>query len=169
MQVVTDIFTMFGFKLAPFIAQIIIILVVYFILSKYAFGPVMAMLEERRKRIAEGEANLTQIDEKLASAEAKVQEMLDQANKDAERIIGEARESADSFREQKTQAAVAEAQQIVAKAQEATKLEHERVMGELKRDFGRLVIGATSKVSGKILDDGDQKRINDEVAGQVSL
>jgi F-type H+-transporting ATPase subunit b len=42
-------------------------------------------------------------------------------------------------------------------------------MNELRRDFGRLVIDATSKVTGKVLDDGDQKRINEETAGQVAL
>jgi F-type H+-transporting ATPase subunit b len=42
-------------------------------------------------------------------------------------------------------------------------------MNELKRDFGRLVIDATSKVTGKVLDDKDQKRINDEAVGQVAL
>ena len=105
-----------------------------------------------------------------AKAEEKVQGMLDEANRDAERLISEAQAKAPTrSANRKPRQAVAEAQQIVDKAREATKLEHERVMSELKRDFGRLVIGATAKVSGKVLDDNDQKRINEEVAGQVSL
>ena len=164
-----DILKVFGLQWGPFLAQVIIILVVYLILSKYAFGPVTAMLEARRKRIAEGEAGLKKIKEDLENAEGRVQEMLDKANVDAERLINEARESVEAMREQKTKAAIAEASQIVEKAREASKLEHDRVMSELKADFGRLVIGATSKVSGKVLDDSDQKRINEEVAGQVSL
>ena len=95
--------------------------------------------------------------------------MLEDANQDAERLIAEARQSAEAVREQKTQAAIQEANQIIEKAREASKLEHERVMSELKADFGKLVIGATSKVSGKVLDQNDQQRINEEVAGQVSL
>ena len=55
------------------------------------------------------------------------------------------------------------------KAREASRLEHQTAMNELKRDFGHLVIEATSKVTGKVLDDGDQKRINEETAGQVAL
>lgn len=164
-----EILKSFGLDWRPFLAQVIIILIVYLILSKYAFGPVTAMLEKRRRRIAEGEHDLAKVKEELAKAEEKVREMLDEANRDAERLIAEARESAESVREHKTQAAVAEANQIVEKAREATKMEHDRVMSELKADFGRLVIGATSKVAGKVLDDSDQKRINEEVAGQVSL
>ena len=147
----------------------IIVLIVYVILSKYAFGPVLAMLEARRRRISEGETNLKTIEAELNKAEEKVQGMLNQANADAERLITEARESAESVRGQKTQEAIKEAQQIIEKAREASRLEHESAMNELKRDFGRLVIDATSKVTGKVLDDKDQKRINEETAGQVAL
>lgn len=159
----------FGLDWPKFISQVIIVLIVYFILSKYAFGPVLAMLESRRKRIEEGEINLKTIQEEMAKAEEKVQAMLDEANRDAERLIAEARDSAEAVRGQKTQEAVKEAQNIIEKAREASKLEHEKVMGELKSDFGRLLIDATSKVTGKVLDESDQKRINEETAGQVAL
>lgn len=164
-----DILHTFGLEWSKFISQVIIVLIVYFILSKYAFGPVLAMLEARRRRIAEGESNLKTIEAELSRAEEKVQGMLNQANTDAERLIAEARESAESVRGQKTQEAIKEAQQIIEKAREASRLEHETSMNELKRDFGRLVIDATSKVTGKVLNDGDQKRINEETAGQVAL
>jgi F-type H+-transporting ATPase subunit b len=95
--------------------------------------------------------------------------MLDEANRDAERMISEARDSAEAVRNQKTQEAIKEAQGIIEKAREASRLEHEASMNELKKDFGRLVIDATSKVTGKVLDEDDQKRINQETAGQVSL
>ena len=159
----------FGFAWPKFIAQVIIVLIVYFVLSKYAFGPVLAMLNARRERIAEGEENIKKIDAELSRAEEKVHGMLDDANRDAERMISEARESAEVVRGQKTQDAIKEAQQIIEKARDASRLEHESTMSELKKDFGRLVIDATSKVNGKVLDDGDQKRINEETAGQVSL
>jgi F-type H+-transporting ATPase subunit b len=159
----------FGLAWPKFIAQVIIVLIVYFILSKYAFGPVLAMLNARRDRIAEGEENLKKIKADLANAEACVQAMLDEANLDAERLISEARESADAAKEQKTQEAIKEAQNILEKARTASQMEHEAAMNELKRDFGRLVIDATSKVTGKVLDDGDRKRINEEAAGQVAL
>ncbi|MEM9282036.1 MAG: F0F1 ATP synthase subunit B [Verrucomicrobiota bacterium] len=159
----------FGLAWPKFLSQVFIVLIVYFILSKYAFGPVLAMLEARRQRIADGEENLKKIESELEKAEEKVQGMLDEANADAERLISEARESAEAVRSQKTQEAIKEAQGIIEKAREASKLEHEKAMNELKSDFGRLVIDATSKVTGKVLDESDQKRINEETAGQVAL
>lgn len=159
----------FGFTVGKFFSQVIIILVVYTILKKFAFGPVLAMLEERRKRIAEGEANLEKIREQMERTEANVREMIDKANTDAQRLIDEAKESAESVTERKTQEAIVEAKHIIAKANEAAKLEHEQLMTELKRDFGRLVVDTTRKVTGKVLDDGDQQRINQETAGQIAL
>lgn len=164
-----DVLTKFGVNFPAFIAQVVIVLVVYAILNKFAFGPVLAMLEQRRKRIESGEQDLVKIREQLEQADARVQAMLDEANAKAEHMISEARESASALREQKTQEAISEAEKIVAKAREASKLEHERLMADLKRDFGRLVIDTTGKVTGKVLDDSDQARINQEVAGQVAL
>lgn len=165
----SDFLNTFGLDWAKFISQCIVVLIVYAVLAKFAFKPILAMLEARRKRIEEGEDNLKSIQDQLARAEEKVQGMLDEANRDAERLIAEARESAEAVRNQRTQEAIKEAQQIIEKAREASRLEHESAMKELKKDFGRLVIDATSKVTGKVLDEGDQKRINQETAGQVSL
>ena len=165
----SELLKTFGFTWVAFISQVIIVLVVFLVLKKYAFGPVLAILEQRRQRIADGEANLEKIRAELEQAETKVASMLSAANKDAERLINEAKESAASVREQKTQDAIAEAGNIIAKAKEASKLEHERLLSDLKRDFGRLVVDTTGKVTGKVLDDSDQERINQEAAGQISV
>ena len=158
-----------GIDFPKIIAQIIIFGIVYLILSKYAFGPVTALLEQRRTRIAAGEANLDQIRLNLASSEAQAAAALAKANADAARIIKEASDAAASIAEQKKQDAVAEAQSIIAKAKEATELERARVMAELKRDFGRLVIDTTSKVTGKTLSSEDHARLNKEALAQISL
>lgn len=169
MDQVMEILGGLGFVFPSFIAQVIIFLIVYLILKKFAFGPILEMLEARRSRIAEGEKNLEKVRADMVNAEAKVQEMLDEANEKASAMIAEAKTSAASVREQKTQEAAAEAGSILAKAREASKLEHERLMAELKRDFGRLVVDATGKVTGKVLDEKDQDRINQETAGQIAL
>ncbi len=158
-----------GIDFPKIIAQIIIFGIVYGILSKYAFGPVTALLEERRSRIAAGEANLDQIKENLSSSEAQAAAALAKANAEATRLIKEASDAAAAIGEQKKQDAVAEAQSIIAKAKEATELERARVMAELKRDFGRLVIDTTSKVTGKTLGSDDHARLNQEALAQISL
>ena len=85
------------------------------------------------------------------------------------RLIKEAGESAASLAEKKRQEAVAEAGAIVAKAREAANLEQEQLLAQLKREFGRMVVDATTRVTGKVLNNDDQDRINRETAAQVSL
>ena len=47
-------------------------------------------------------------------------------------------------------------------------LEHDRMLSELKREVGRLVIDTTSKVTGKVLTTEDQRRLSEETARQVA-
>ena len=169
METITDILKQFGVEWPKFLAQVLIFLIVYLVLKKYAFGPVMAVLEERRKRIEEGEENLKKIKADLEAAEEKKNEVISDANERAERLISEARESAETVGEKTRVEAQAEANNIISKARETTELERSQMLSQLKGDFGRLVIDTASKVTGKVLTDEDQKKINDETIGQVSL
>lgn len=158
----------FGFAWPNLFAQIIIFLIVYKILEKKAFAPVIAMLEQRKQRIAEGEANLEKIRTDLAAAERNAQSIKDKADADAARLVKEADDSAKALKETKAQEAIHEANQIIAKAREAAQLEKEQLRSQLKQEFGRMVSDATARVTGKVLTSDDQARINQESAAQVS-
>jgi len=164
-----SLITQFGIAFPKLIAQVVIFLIIYYILNKKAFGPIMAMLAQRRQRIADGEAKLEKISRDLAEAEANAKAIIDKANEDATRLIKEAGDSAKSLAEKRQQEAIHEAGQILAKSREAAKLEQEQLMSQLKREFGRMVTDATSRVTGKVLNSDDQVRINQETAAQVSL
>ena len=164
----SEIAKKFGLAWPKFLAQVLIFLAVYYILNKFAFGPILAMLEQRKQRIADGESKLEKIAKDLAEAEKNAQAIIDKANADATRLVGEADESAKALAERKQMEASHEAAQIMAKAREAAKMEHEQLMSQLKREFGRMVSDATSRVTGKVLNTDDQARINKEAAAEVS-
>ena len=130
-NILTDILSNFGVTWPKFLAQMLIFLIVYLILKKYAFGPVMAVLEERRQRIAEGEENLKKIKADLEAAEEKKTEVISTANEQAERLISEARESAELVGEKKRVEAQAEANTIITKARETTELERSQMLTQL--------------------------------------
>jgi F-type H+-transporting ATPase subunit b len=163
-----QIATQFGLDWWKFIAQVVIFLMVYGILKAKAFGPILAMLEQRKQRIADGEAKLEKISKDLAEAESNAKAILEKANSVGDRLVKEAGESAKALAEKKQQDAIHEAGQIMAKAREAATLEHEQLMSQLKREFGRMVSDATSRVTGKVLNDGDKATINKETVAQVS-
>jgi F-type H+-transporting ATPase subunit b len=163
-----DLLNTFGLEWPKFLAQLILFIIVYFVLKKFAFGPIIAMLEERRKRIEEGQLNAQKIKQQLAEAERRHAEILARANAEAQKLIDQARESASHVADRKTQEAIASAEQIIAKAREASALEYERSMDQLKRELGHLVVETTAKVTGKILTADDQRRLQEEAARQMA-
>ena len=157
----------FGLNGPFFIAQVINFFVVIFVLKKFAFGPIQTMLEQRRVRIAEGEEKLKRIEKQLAESEETTAAAIAKANDEAVRLINEAKEGAQAFSEQKAQEAIAQAQNILAKAEAAAQADRARLSSELKREFGRLVTATTAQVTGKVLTADDQKRINEDALAKV--
>src|SRR5438046_1440798 len=158
----------FGWNWKLFLSQVISFCIVAFLLRRFAYKPILAVLEDRRRKIEEGQLNAEKIRKELAEAEKRYQEIVAKANADAQRMIDEARESSAHVAERKQQEAIAAAEQILAKAKEAAALEHERQMQTLKRELGRLVVETTAKVTGKVLTPEDQKRLQEEAARQVA-
>lgn len=163
-----DILDKFKIEGPSFIAQCVILLVVFAVLNKFAFGPVMQLLLERRQRIEDAEANFAQSKANLANAEGQAREVVEAANAKAASMIKEATEVAAATAEKKRQEAIAEAASIITKGREATVMERDQVFATLKRDFGRLVVETTGKVTGKVLSPDDHARINQEAVTQIS-
>ena len=168
MDVITQIFSNFGVTWPKFIAQIILFLVVYWVLNKYAFGPVLKMLGERRRRIEEGQHNAEKIKKQLAEAELRYQEVLRKANEDATRLLEEARASSDAINQKQLQQAIKDAEGIIAKAQDTIVQERNKMIYEVKKEMVGLVVNTTAKVVGKVLTPEDQKRLSEETAKQLA-
>jgi F-type H+-transporting ATPase subunit b len=158
----------FGWNPQMFFSQVISFAIVAFLLQRFAYKPILAVLGERRRKIEEGQLNAEKIKKELAEAEQRYAEILAKANADAQKMIDEARESSAHLAERKQQEAIAAAEQIIAKAREATAIEHERTLESLKRELGRLVVDTTAKVTGKVLTAEDQKRLQEETARQLA-
>lgn len=164
---VERIATTFGVDWALLLAQVVSFCIVCFILYRFAYRPILKMLETRRQQIAQGLANAEQIKAELARTEVQRQEVMAQANAQANKFIEEARAAASRLQEQETQKAIAAAEQVVAKAREAAAQDYARMLAELKGEVGRLVVQATAKVAGKILTPEDQRRLAEETVKEL--
>ncbi len=158
----------FGVDLPHFISQCICFAIVAFLLHRYAYKPILTVLDERKRRIKESLDQAEKIKQELANTQAKTREMMVQAGQETARMIEEARAAAVKVQEQETQKAVAAAQAIVDKARQATEAEHVRMLAELRREVGRLVVATTTKVTGKVLTLDDQKRLVEETNRELA-
>jgi F-type H+-transporting ATPase subunit b len=158
----------FGWNPGLFLSQVISFVIVALLLRRFAYKPILNVLHERRERIEESLRNAEKIKQQLAEAEKRYAEILAKANADAQKMIDEARESSSHVADRKMQEAIVAAEQIIARAGEASALERERTMAELKRQLGRLVVETTAKVTGKVLTSEDQRRLQEEAARQLA-
>ena len=157
-----------GVRWPEFIASLINFSIVLFVLWRFAYKPIFEMLAARRQKIADSVANAEKIKTELARTEAERQKILTQAGDQANKLIDEARQAAARVRETETQKAIAAAEQIVAKAREVAAQDHARMLSELKREVGRLVVQTTATVTGKILTPDDQQRLAKETENQLA-
>jgi F-type H+-transporting ATPase subunit b len=165
---IQEIARTFGVDWPHLFAQIISFSIVCALLYRFAYHPVLAMLDQRRERIAEGLANADRIKAELDRCETQRHQVMLDADAQASRLIQEARAAAARVSQQETQKAIAVAEQIIAKAQEAAARDHDRMLAELKREVGRLVVQTTASVAGKVLTPNDQRRLAEETAKEVA-
>ncbi len=165
---IEEIARTFGVNWPHLISQTISFGIVCVLLYFFAYKRVLTMLEERRQRIAEGLAKAEKIKAELAKAESQREEIMDQANAQATKLIEDARAAAAKVQEQETQKAIATAEQIITKAREAAAADHARMLAELRREVGRLVVQTTATVTGKVLTPDDQRRLAEETTKVVA-
>jgi F-type H+-transporting ATPase subunit b len=165
---IQEIAETFGVDWPHLVAQIISFSIVCILLQRFAYKPVLKMLDQRRQQIADGVAERATIKSELAQTEVKCHELILAANAQAKLLIEEARKSAARLQQQEAQRAIAAAEQIVIKAREAAAQEHARMLAELKREVGQLVIQTTTNLMGKFLTMEDQRRMVLETSERIA-
>ena len=113
-------------------------------------------------------ANTEKINAALANIESQRQGIMAEAQAQSARLIAEARDIAKRLQEQEAQRSIATAEQIMAKAREAAEQEHARMLAELRREVGRLVVQTTTAVVGKVLTPDDERRLAEETARHLA-
>lgn len=158
----------FGFNGWLFLSQIFSFSLVCVLLLKFAYKPILAVLETRRQKIEQSLTDAARIREELAATEKRQAAILAEASVASQKMIEEARAAAKTVGERETQRAISEAERIISQAREATVLDRDRMMAELKREVARLVIDTTSKVTGKVLTPDDQRRLSEEASREIA-
>ncbi len=164
---VGELFDQFGLHTEAFIAHLIAFIIIATIIGVFGIKPVMKQLEERRKRIEEGEAMREQSEKELAEVKQQSERILDEARDSGKQEIDRARASAARIQADLTAKAGAEAQSIIANARSQASLDTEREKQALRADFARLVALTTAQVTGKVLSEADHRAINAEAISKL--
>lgn len=164
----TELFERFGIDWVKFIATTVNFCIVLWVLHRFAYRPLLKMLDERKERIAESMANAEKIKAELAATQEQRAKALAEANTQAQKLIDEARRSAEAVRERTVADARQQAENELRRAQQQIAVERERMLTEARRDIVNLVVLTTARVTGKVLTPDDHRRLTDEAAREIA-
>jgi F-type H+-transporting ATPase subunit b len=165
---IEQIASTFGVDWVHLGAQTVSFSIVCAVLYALAYKPILRLLESRRQQIATGLANAEKINAELARIAAERRGVLLRAEAEGKQLIEEARAAAARVGAQETQEALAAADQLIARAHDATERDRARMLAELRHEVGRLVVQTTASVTGRILTAEDHRRLAEETASRLA-
>jgi len=161
-------FEAFGVDVLKLAFQIINFLLILYLLNRFLFKRVLALLDERGERIAKGleDAEAAARDRELARAEREA--ALDEARKEAQTMIARATKIAEDSRTEIVAAARAEAEKVAAKATAEITAEKQRAISELRGQVADLALQAAGKLVGSEMNAATQRRLVEEFLADVT-
>lgn len=165
---ITVLLNNFGVDLKVIIAQSINFIVVALVLWKFAFKPVIATLDERQQKIADGLRFAEESKQQLESAERERAEIIREANGDAQKILAEAREKAKAHEEKQRAITAQSIEDMRKRAEESNALERQRMLSEARQEIAHLVVATSAKVLKSELNEADKKRLNEAASKEIA-
>ena len=165
---ITMITDKFGVSVPTLIAQMVNFCFVALVLYYFAVKPISTTLEERQQKISDGLQYAEEMKTQLAEAERERTEKVKQAAIGAQKILAEAREQSKEMIEVKTQEAAAQAEAIIRKASEATELERQKMLADVRQEVARLVVATSSKVLSRDLSDAEKSTFSESAAKELA-
>jgi len=161
----SELISKLGIDWKLLIAQIVNFLILLFVLYKFAYGPILAMLEKRQKKIEKGLADAEAAGKKLKESEEKQKEILKRARTEAKDIVEKAHIQAEKSKSEIAAESKVQAEKIISDAKAEIGWEKQKTIAEIKSEIGGLVVAATEKVIGeKINSEKDKKLIEESIS-----
>ncbi len=143
----------FHIDLKLIIAQLVNFGIVLFVLKRYAYGPVLKMMQERTDKIEKGMADAESAGKKILEIAEKEKQVLIEARKQAQEIVTKAEEIAKKNKEEIITEAKNQSEKILSDSAKKIEQEKNQMMQEVKGQIAELVIAATGKVIGEKMDE----------------
>jgi F-type H+-transporting ATPase subunit b len=159
----------FSGNLGNAIWTLVIFVIVVFVLGKFAWGPILALLQQREQFIHrslseakrdrdEAEARLKDYTAKLQTAQGEAAAIVEQARRDVERL-----------REEMKEKAKADADIVVRNAERQIQLETTRALQQIRQEAVDLSVAIASKLLQRNISKEDNEKLIDEALRQIEL
>ncbi len=143
--------------------------ITFYVLKRFAFGPIQKMIDERRERIR---SSVEEAEHARAEARRLLEEhkrLIGQAKSEAGEILAEARKVADSQRERAKEEIEVDRQRRLEDTRRQIDAETTRALEQIRSEVADLTLAATAKVTGKVLDREDHRRLIEDAIGDLDF
>jgi len=148
---------------------IVCFLITLFVLKRYAFGPIQKMLDERRDRIQRSIEEAEHARQEARNLLEEHRSLIGQARGQAEEILAEARKVADAQRQRVREETEADRQRRLEETRRQIEAETQRALGQIRAEVAELTLVAAAKVTGKVLDDQDHRRLIEDAVKELDF
>ncbi len=162
-----EIISKLGIDLKLLLAQIVNFFILFFILSKLIYKPLLSVIKKRKEMISASVENSKKIEERLSSLEEEKAKILAEANNQAVSIMYEAKQSALAEQNALIEKTKSEMEEAMKKHKIQLALEKEKIVSDVKREMGDLIILLTQKLISKNYSPDDQKNLKDSIMGEL--
>ncbi len=157
-------------ELGLFFWTLLAFLIVFFILKKFAWKPILNALNERETGIAESIAAADRVRKEMAQMQNESEKLLAQAREERTTMLREAKETRDRMVNEAKEAAKVEANKIISDAQQQIHQQKMAALTEVKNEIGKLAIEVAEKVLRKQLSTVEaQNAYANQLAEEVKL
>jgi len=148
---------------------VVCFLITFFVLKRYAFGAIQKIIDERRQRIRDA---LDEADKARAEARQMLEEhraLMAEARGKAEEILTHARQVAESQKKRMRDELEADRKRRLEETTKQVEAETQRALEAIRAEVAELTVLATQKVTGKVLDQADHKRLIEEAVRELDF
>jgi F-type H+-transporting ATPase subunit b len=143
--------------------------ITFYVLKRFAFARIQTAIDERREKIRQSIDEADRAREESRKLVEEHRALVTQARGEAESILSEARKVADSQRDRLKQELDAERARRVEETRKEIEAETRRSIETIRSEVADLTLEATAKVTGKVLDDEDHRRLIEEAIGDLDF
>lgn len=152
---------------ATLIIQSVVLLILGWITMKFIWPPLIAAIEDRQRKIAEGLAAADKGEKSLTEAKATATEIVKEARVQASKIADQAHRRSTEMIDEAKNAAIAEGQRLVSEARQEVELEKGRVRDQLRAEVGTLAVAGAAQVLGREIDARTHADLIEQLARQI--
>ncbi|HEY7196941.1 MAG TPA: F0F1 ATP synthase subunit B [Gaiellaceae bacterium] len=148
---------------------IVTFVIVLFVLKRVAFKPIQKLIDERRDRIRQALDEADKARDEARQLRELTHKERDEAKTERERILEESRRQGQQQFQQAREQAAQDLERRLEENRKAIEAENRKLRESIRRDVVELTLLASEKVTGKVLDSDDQRRLIDETIEEVDV